>query len=115
MAEHETWRTTARSRYWHEEDAREVIQAWRRGGDTLTGFCRSHGLSAQRLSRWAVRLESDDAVQFHPVRLTDGGASAVRSALEIELPGGVTVRLPAGFALDDLRRILSAFDSAGDC
>lgn len=115
MAGNEAWRTASRSPYWHERDARAVVDAWRRSGETLSGFCRTHGLSPQRLSRWAARLDRDPAVRFHPVRLTDAGAGAARAILEIQLPGGAMVRLPAGFALDDLRRILSAFESASGC
>ena len=122
MAEHETWRKAARSRYWREEDAREVVSAWRRSGPTAPAFCRIHGLLLTRLYRWNDRLERDrsvaaepvvrDAIKFHPVRLNDVGAI---QTLEIELPGGATVRLPAGFAVDDLRRILSAFASPTEC
>ena len=115
MAEKETWRRTARSHYWREEDARGVVGAWRKSGDTLAGFCRSHGLSSQRLARWSARLGRDEPVQFHPVRLTGTGTGSTRSMLEVELPGGATVRLPAGFAVDDLRRILSAFETAPGC
>ena len=115
MAESEGWRRTTRSPYWREGNAREVVEAWRRSGDTLAGFCRSHGLSSKRLARWAARLDDDKPVQFHPVRLTGVGADTAHPMLEIELAGGATVRLPAGFALDDLRHILSAFESATGC
>ena len=115
MADSETWRKTARSPYWREKEAREVVGAWRGGGDTLAGFCRSQGLSSKRLARWAARLERDEPVQFHPVRLTGAVTAVAHPTLEIELPGGATVRLPAGFALDDLRRILRAFETAPGC
>jgi len=115
MSETGIIRSTARSRYWREEDARVVVDAWRESGASLAGFCRSHGVASARLSRWAARLGREAAVRFHPVRLTTGGESAPRAGLEIEFPDGTTVRLPAGFALDDLRRILSALAPAPRC
>ena len=115
MAERETWRRTARSPYWHEKDAREVVEAWRQSGDTLAGFCRSQGLSSRRLARWAARLDQDEPVQFHPVRVIGACAGTDHPMLAVELPGGATVRLPAGFAIDDLRRILSALEPVTGC
>lgn len=115
MVETDVVRRTARSRYWREEDARLVVDAWRESGDSLASFCRSHGVASVRLSRWASRLGRGTPVRFHPVRLTAGGESAARAGFEIELRDGTTVRLAAGFALDDLRRILSALVPAPRC
>lgn len=116
MAEGDSWRKVARSSYWREGDAREVVTAWRRSGDSLGGFCRSHGLSAARLSRWAARLGKEaPAVPFHPIRLRDSGAIVGGDPLVVELPGVATIRLSPGFALDDLRRILSALEADATC
>jgi len=110
------WRAVARSQYWREEDARVVVEAWRGSGETLAGFCRAHGLSAKRLSRWAARLDTEE-VRFHPVVLTKGGdtpnpiGQEACEAIEIELPGGAMVRLPSGFLQEDLERILAALES----
>jgi hypothetical protein len=118
MAEGDGWKKVARSSYWREDDARQVIAAWRRSGDnSLVAFCRSHGLSPSRLARWAARLRQEvevASVPFHPVRLRDS-VLASGDALVVELPGVATIRLPPGFAVDDLRRILSAFEDDAAC
>ena len=69
MARKEAWREAARSRYWRETEARVVIDAWKRGSDTLAGFCRANGVATARVSRWLARLDRPSAVPFHPVRL----------------------------------------------
>lgn len=115
MAESEAWRRSAGSRYWREEDARAVLEAWRRSGDTLSDFCRSYGVSVSRLSRWAARIKHHEAVQFYPVRLSDRARRSSDGVLAVELPDGITVRLESGFAVEDLKRVLEAVGSRTEC
>ena len=115
MARSEAWQRAVRLRYWHEDDARAVIEAWRGSGDSLSGFCRANGLVAARVSRWLARLDGPEAMQFHPVQLTHEPTVAAAAEIEVDLPGGITVRLPPGFAVEDLRRILGALGSGAGC
>ena len=96
-------------RRWNEADAQVVIEAWRSSGESLVAFCRHHKLTAQRVARWARRLDGD-SIQFHPVELVRPAGQASAVSLEVELTGGETIRVPRGFALDDLRRVLVALD-----
>lgn len=67
-------------RRWRQEDARVVVEAWRSSGDSLAEFCRRHKLKAQRVTRWARRLDGG-SIQFHPVELVRGaGRTADMSA-----------------------------------
>lgn len=109
MAETGSWRAVVRSRYWREEDAREVVGAWRRSGESRAQFCRAHGIAPARLSRWSARLGKAKAVPFHPVRVV-GATPRTSEALVVELPGVATIRLAPGFAEEDLRRILNALE-----
>src|SRR2546426_9459492 len=98
----------ARRRYWQEADARVVVEAWRRSGETLTGFADRHRVDPKRIARWASRLEraKPAAVRFHPVHLAeDGLQSWSGSAIEIELAGRRRVRVAHGFGVEDLRRV----------
>jgi hypothetical protein len=105
----------AASRYWRAADARVVVEAWKRSEETLPEFARRHGISAKRLRRWARELEAQDAgeadgaVLFHPVRLVQPERVEDRRAgqIEIVLREGSTVRVPAGFASEDLERVLA--------
>jgi hypothetical protein len=98
---------SAGRRYWKEAEARVVVVAWRQSGESLTAFARRRGVHPRRLARWARRLEGAErtgAVRFHPVRLVAPAAREAR--IEIVLGGGVEVRVPSGFATEDLRRVL---------
>lgn len=110
MAERGIWREVTRSGYWREDDAREVVAAWRRSGESRAQFCRAHGIAVARLSRWIVRLERATTMPFHAVRVT-GVARGDSNALVVELPGVATIRLAPGFAVEDLRSILSALEA----
>ena len=107
--------------YWRAPDARVLVEAWRGSGETLAAFARQHGVERRRLARWVGRLESASAetLRFHPVRLVDrrrgletGGSTA---AIEIRLGGGHRIRVPRGFEVDELRRVLAVLAEAAGC
>src|SRR5437868_3463728 len=103
--------------YWYAEDARVIVEAWRRSGVTVTEFATRHGLSARRLSRWSKRLEPtrrptasrrplrQRRMRFLPVRLIEDGVGSRAltgrgpsgAGIEIALPDGRTIRLAPGF------------------
>jgi hypothetical protein len=115
MARKEAWREAARCRYWREAEARAVIKAWRLSGETLAGFCRAHGVARARLTRWIARLgrPAPAPVPFLPVRVTETAATGAE--IEVDVPGGVTVRLGPGFDTDELRRVLSVLGVGPQC
>ena len=98
-----------KGRRWREGDARVVVEAWRSSGESLAAFCRRHELKAQRVTKWVRRLDGG-SIEFHPVEVVRGSGGASNVSLEVELARGETIRVPAGFALDDLRRVLVALD-----
>ncbi len=105
-------------RYWREAEARKVVEAWRRGGRTLAGFAREHGVEAARVARWVARLRAGEgarAVRFHPVRVVGSTLPVARPALEVVLGNGCSVRVPTGFAADDLRKVLEVLDELARC
>jgi hypothetical protein len=105
----------AARRYWRAAEARVVVEAWKRSEDTLPEFARRHGISPRRLRRWARDLGAVEAAEvgggvlFHPVHLVESENSEDRSGgrIEIVLREGSTVRVPAGFAREDLERVLA--------
>ena len=115
MAASDGPRLAARRSYWREEDARVVVDAWRGSGESLAGFCRRHKVKPRRLARWAARVDASPEVHFHAVRVVDQPHLAIDRSLALELPAGVTLRLPAGFDLDDLRRVLVALSERQGC
>jgi hypothetical protein len=108
----------AKRAYWHEDDARRVVEAWQASGEPIARFARSLGVDWRRVSRWATRLErsADATLRFHPVRVTDAPAPGPGAAyIEIEVGPGRRVRLSPGFATDDLRRVLAVLEASRPC
>lgn len=104
--------------YWHEAEARRVIQRWQQSGEPLAAFARRRGLNRRRLVRWVSRLRESPptAVQFHPVRITGRDASAGRAAtIEIDCGTRHRVRVSPGFAAEDLRHVLAVLEAVRPC
>ena len=75
---------------WAERLARQ-----QRGTLSIAEFCRRERISPPSFYSWRKRLEQDERPVFVPVELAGTfGASAV--GVQIELPGGAVVTLPAG-------------------
>lgn len=111
-------RRAARQRYWQAEQARVVVEGWKASGERLTAFARRHGIKPRRLSEWAKRLEpSSEEITFHPVQVVQVSSEewAQRDPIEIVLGGGCSVRVPPGFAAQDLERVLGVLGAARGC
>ena len=66
---------------WTPDDARRVLDEWRRAGTTLAEFARRHGLSAARLYWWRRRLDraSSTALALVPAVVTTVPTRLARS------------------------------------
>lgn len=118
MAVRSTVRQVAARGYWREAEARIVVDAWRRSGESLAVFARSHGIGERRLKRWASRLGDGSAVRFHRVRLVEQRRSAdeVRGDVPIDIEcAGRRVRVFPGFAAEDLVRVLEVLEGRERC
>jgi transposase-like protein len=105
-------------RYWQAEDARVVVEAWKESGEGLAAFARRHGIRPRRLRQWATRLEAaSEALSFHPVQVVEAPSRerAQRDPIEIVLGEGYSVRVPPGFAAQDLERVLGVLGAAPGC
>lgn len=102
-------RRVAALRYWRSAEARVAVDAWRDSGEKLPEFADRYGIQPGRLKRWAGRFEEEAGVEFYPLRIVQQRDDEVRSnePIEIVLPEKCTVRVPAGFAVDDLQRVLA--------
>jgi len=109
-------------KYWREADAAAVLDAWRASGLRLSEFARERGLSSKRLMRWRRRLEPagavSTAVAFHPVQLLglpQTGRDARADRIEIALGSGCEIRVPSGFAAEDLALVLDVLQARAAC
>src|SRR5258705_5598101 len=74
---------------WTDDEARVVLDEWRRSGESIAAFARKHGFAAPRLYWWKKRLLS----------VTTRGLSLVPAAI-ISTGASVTIRLPGEVALE---------------
>jgi len=97
-----------KSRYWQQEDAAVVLDAWRQSGLPRAVFARQWGLSDSRLGRWAQRLAAEGTgATFHPVRVVDAQHVAQQAEWAGDVQcGPMVVRVPLGFAADEVTRLL---------
>ena len=81
---------------WTADEARAVLEEWRRSGDTITVFARRFGVSTQRLSWWRKRFArvsnaaTSTAISLVPARLVTSEPG----------PVGILIRLPNGIAIE---------------
>ena len=106
----------AARRHWRRDDARLMIEAWRRSGQTMTAFARFYDIHPERLARWhrLLRAEPQGAVRFHPVRVRGAERHSIDSVdrIELVLSEGRTIRVPHRFDAEDLRRLLAVMEAS---
>ena len=92
-----------------------IVEAWQRSGESLSAFARRYRVAGKRIRRWARRMASAyrRPVRFHPVRVVDGHGRGRdgRAAIEVVLPDGRSVRVPPGFASEELHAVLRVLDA----
>lgn len=68
------------------------IEAWRSSGESVAGFCRSHGLTYAQFVYWQrmLRAPSAESLALVPVMVETVAPSS--SPIELALPNGVQVR-----------------------
>lgn len=86
-----------KERHW-----RQLLARWRRSGLSVRDFCAQAGCSEPSFYSWRRELQRRDRVAaavvppaFVPVRVVADPIAAA-PALEVLLPGGSVLRLPAG-------------------
>lgn len=110
-----------------------VLREWERSGLTLTEFGRQRGIAystltwwqrvfrhTEQTTAWADRgggtSGPEKAPVFTELKLAASAALGNRpSVLEVVLPSGHVVRVPAGFELATLRAVLALLESPASC
>ncbi len=100
--------------------AREVwaerVEAQQASGLSAAAWCRKEKVSYSSFIYWRRRLRREEAEPgpkhpaFQEIVLADGGGSVER--IEVCLPGGLSIRVPAGADRETLRLVL---EEAGRC
>ena len=100
---------------------RELVAAQSGSGGTVAEFCAAHGVGPASFYTWRKRLvaaaspSGRDTPRFVAVRVAaDAPAADMLPAMwEVVLPEGVTLRMPAGSAPEEVARLAAALRGAG--
>ena len=115
------------ARYWREEHARVVLDAWASSGESRAAFARRHELTVQRLRWWKrwlmptttpARDDGDELdATFLPLHVV-GHEVAIEpivdvraERLEAVVRGGRVIRLPEGFEPRTLARVVQTLEA----
>jgi hypothetical protein len=101
-------RSPERVRVW-----RDLIEAWRRSGQTVNAFCRDRNLTRSNFDRWRrilaakpTQSKPSSSTSFVPLRVV------AEPMAEVVLPSGVVLRLPLTSAADAVTRLIAAVGAA---
>jgi len=94
---------------WTAAQAGEVLDRIEHSGLSINRFALEHGLVAERLYRWKRRLDRGRRVPGASPRFAEVTIrpSAVAGTIEIELSGGVFLRIAGDARVDDTVAVLS--------
>jgi transposase-like protein len=78
---------------WTDDDAQALLDEWRRSGDSIAAFARSHGVPAWRLYSWRKKLPTTAKPRTGPtLSLVLASIVAVSGAtLTLRLSGEVSI------------------------
>ncbi len=108
-------RNEAKERQW-----REHVSAWQQSGVTIRQYCLQHHVNEPNFYAWRRELARRDEVGGAPVPpaprakpssvtwLPVTVTSATSPLVEVQLPGGTVLRVPAGVESMTLERIMTA-------
>jgi len=110
----------------NERRWRALVAEQRRSGLTIAAFCLDRQLASSAFHYWKRELRTRDAerrstrpaARFLPVVVADAAtASPAHSAslLELALPSGEVLRVPAGFDSATLARVLAVLRGQSTC
>jgi hypothetical protein len=88
----------------------DLLDAWRRSGQTVNAFCRDRKLTRSNLDRWR-RILAADPIKSNPSAFVPVQVVAEPMA-EVVLPSGVLVRLPLATPPDAVTRLVAAVGAA---
>jgi transposase-like protein len=100
-----------------EQQWRRWIAQWRTSGLSVAAFCARHGLAAPSFYAWRRTLQRRDSspAAFVPVQLVADEVPDSGRLLEVVLPDGRLVRVPAGFDAATLRQLLAVLREEPSC
>src|SRR5689334_22339752 len=104
---------------WSEHEARGVLTAWRRSGQSLERFAKERGLVPQRIRWWKNKLEGktvalagSQSVALLPVEVTQGVQPKRGEPVAVYLRTGHVVKVGRGFDEEAFARVVAILEGA---
>ena len=104
---------------WTEIEARGVLEAWKKSGQSLEGYARSRGLVPQRLHWWKKKLrfgavaDKSRPVALLPVRVTETEAESRRGEpVTVLLRSGHMIKVGRDFDESAFARVVALLERA---
>ena len=105
---------------WSEYEARGVLSAWRRSGQSLERFAKERGLTPQRVRWWRDKLEgkptalanSRSSLALLPVKVTESAPSKRGEPVAVYLRSGHIVKVARGFDEDAFARVVALLEGS---
>lgn len=105
---------------WSEHEARGVLSAWRKSGQTLERFAKERGLVPQRLRWWRNKLEgkstalvrSSSPLALLPVQVTEPAPPKRGEPVAVYLRSGHIVKVGRGFDEEAFARVVAVLEGA---
>jgi len=102
---------------WSEHEARGVLTAWRRSGQSLERFAKERGLVPQRVRWWKNKLEGkataiagSQSLALLPVQVTQPAQPKRGEPVAVYLRTGHVVKVGRGFDEEAFARVVALLE-----
>src|SRR5262245_37506763 len=95
-----------------EQMWRELIAAWGESGEAVREFCRQRRIAEPRFYAWRRTLQEQQQPQGQPAPMLVPVRVVANGTLEVVLPTGLIVRVPAGADADAAAQLVAALRAA---
>jgi hypothetical protein len=103
---------------WSEHEARSVLIAWRKSGQSIERFAKERGLVPQRVRWWKTKIEGntkpptppESALALLPVQITESAPAKRGEPVAVYLRSGHIVKVGRGFDEEALARVVAVLE-----
>jgi hypothetical protein len=96
---------------WSEHEARGVLSAWRKSGQSIERFAKERGIVPQRVRWWRSKLEGKSTAQaLLPVQVTESAPAKRGEPVAVYLRSGHIVKVGRGFDEEAFARVIAVLE-----
>jgi hypothetical protein len=102
---------------WSEHEARGVLSAWRKSGQSLERFAKERGIVPQRIRWWRAKLEGkstalvrSSSLALLPVQVTESAPAKRGEPVAVYLRSGHIVKVGRGFDEEAFARVVAVLE-----